>query len=128
MSGSGGYTVAEQTEHGERKLSNGKERNGSAGKKPLEKKISTLDPTVRISGIVFYHSIKSTVALIAIVVVMLVLMFFSKKIEKLLDRKISKPLMDKLILNDSFRFTLLKFSAIFFTIGFFIQLALEVIK
>jgi len=81
-----------------------------------------------ISGIVFYHSIKSTVALIAIVVVMLVLMLFSKKIEKLLDRKISKPLMDKLILNDSFRFTLLKFSAVFFTIGFFIQLALEVIK
>ncbi|MEJ8305343.1 carotenoid biosynthesis protein [Saccharibacillus sacchari] len=54
MSDSGKYAVAEQTQRGERKLSDAKERNDYAGKNLLEKKTSTLDRTVRISGIVFY--------------------------------------------------------------------------
>lgn len=80
------------------------------------------------AGFIFYHSLKSMITLVIIVIVMLILMLFSKKLELILDEKISKPLVNKLILNDSFRFTLLKYSAVFFTIGFIIQLALEVIK
>lgn len=78
-------------------------------------------------GVMFYHSMSSFFVFIVVIMIIILLLIFYKKVEKLLDEKISKPLVNKLILNETFRFTLLKFAALFFTLGFLIQIALVVI-
>ena len=52
----------------------------------------------------------------------------TKRIEAYLDRKISQPMMNKLIISQNFRYLLLKLAAIFFTVGFIIQLIIVVIS
>lgn len=78
-------------------------------------------------GVMFYHSMSSFFVFIVFIMIIILLLIFYKKVEKLLDEKNSKPLVNKLILNETFRFTLLKFAALFFTLGFLIQIALVVI-
>ncbi|MCG1037224.1 hypothetical protein [Polaribacter sargassicola] len=60
--------------------------------------------------------------LIPIILFFILIIIFYKKIKVWLDQKISKPILNKLIINDSFRFTLLRFAAILFTLGFFLQI------
>lgn len=78
-------------------------------------------------GVMFYHSMSSFFVFIVFIMIIILLLIFYKKVEKLLDEKNSKPLVNKLILNETFRFTLLKFAALFFTLGFLIQIALVII-
>lgn len=78
-------------------------------------------------GVMFYHSMSSFFVFIVVIMIIILLLIFYKKVEKLLDEKNSKPLVNKLILNETFRFTLLKFAALFFTLGFLIQIALVII-
>lgn len=60
--------------------------------------------------------------LIPLILLFLVTIIFSKKLQKMLDEKISVPLLNRLIINQSFRFSLLKTAAILFTLGFIIQI------
>ena len=78
-------------------------------------------------GVMFYHSMSSFFVFVVVIMIIILLLIFYKKVEKLLDEKISKPLVNKLIINETFRFTLLKFAALFFTLGFLIQIALVII-
>lgn len=55
-------------------------------------------------------------------VIFIIVLAFSKKMKTLLNDKISTPLLNKLIINDSFRFTLLKTAALIFTVGFLLQI------
>lgn len=73
-------------------------------------------------GMMFYFSKSSTIIFVLVLIIIGLMLIFYKKLEQVLDEKISKPLIEKLILNDAFRFTLLKFAALFFTLGFVIQL------
>lgn len=75
-------------------------------------------------GMMFYHSISSLIVFISVLIIVGFMLLFYKKLEQILDDKISRPLIEKLILNDAFRFTLLKFAALFFTLGFIIQVGL----
>ncbi|WP_282628620.1 hypothetical protein [Empedobacter sedimenti] len=81
-----------------------------------------------VSGMMFYHSMSSTLIFATVVMLVAIMLIFYKKMEKSLDEKISKPLIDKLILNNTFRFTLLKYAALFFTIGFVIQILLVIVS
>ena len=80
------------------------------------------------SGMMFYHSMSSSLIFAIVLMLIAILLIFYKKMEKSLDEKISKPLIDKLILNNTFRFILLKYAALFFTIGFVIQIMLVIIS
>ena len=60
--------------------------------------------------------------LIPLVLILILILIFSKKIQKILDEKISVPLLNKLIINQNFRFSLLKTAAILFTLGFILQI------
>lgn len=80
------------------------------------------------TGAMFYHSIKYTFTLILILIIIAFFMIFYKQISIFLDKKIAQPLINKLILNDNFRFSLLKIAALFFTIGFVIQAVLIIIS
>jgi hypothetical protein len=60
--------------------------------------------------------------LIPTILVFIITIIFSKKLKSWLDKKISVPILNKLIINDSFRFTLLKLGAFLFTLGFFLQI------
>lgn len=75
-------------------------------------------------GMMFYFSKSSTIIFVLVIIIIGAMLIFYKKLEQVLDEKISKPLIEKLILNDAFRFTLLKFAALFFTLGFIIQIIL----
>ncbi|MDM1072848.1 hypothetical protein HX001_10140 [Empedobacter brevis] len=77
-----------------------------------------------VLGVMFYHSMRSIFAFVVVIIIIAILLLLYKKLGQVLDEKISKPLIKKLILNDTFRFTLLKFAALFFTLGFIIQIAL----
>ncbi|MGV0833631.1 hypothetical protein F0358_09105 [Empedobacter brevis] len=77
-----------------------------------------------VLGVMFYHSMHSIFAFVVVIIIIAILLLLYKKLGQVLDEKISKPLIKKLILNDTFRFTLLKFAALFFTLGFIIQIAL----
>lgn len=77
-----------------------------------------------VLGMMFYHSTDSLFLFILIIILVVFMCVFYKKIGSVLDDKISKPLIEKLIINDAFRFTLLKFAALFFTLGFVVQVAL----
>ncbi|WBX70310.1 hypothetical protein [Tenacibaculum retecalamus] len=55
-------------------------------------------------------------------IIFVFVLVFSKKMRTLLNEKISTPLLEKLIINDSFRFTLLKTAALMFTVGFILQI------
>ncbi|WP_322969176.1 hypothetical protein [Faecalibacter sp. LW9] len=93
-------------------------------------------PTVVLSflgaiiGVIFYQSIRldTILILVMICIIFILLLIFHKQIEYFLDHKISNPLIQKLIISNNFRFTLLKFAAIFFTIGFIIQIFLVIIS
>ncbi|WP_413533952.1 hypothetical protein [Empedobacter brevis] len=78
-------------------------------------------------GMMFYHSMSSIFVFSIVIPIIVLLLLFYKKVEQLLDKKISKPLVNKLIINETFRFTLLKFAALFFTLGFLIQMILVII-
>lgn len=60
--------------------------------------------------------------LIPLILLFILTIIFSKKIQKLLDEKISVPLLNKLIINQDFRFSLLKTAALLFTTGFILQI------
>ncbi|ARV13718.1 hypothetical protein [Polaribacter sp. SA4-12] len=60
--------------------------------------------------------------LIPLILLFIITIIFSKKLQKILDEKISVPLLNKLIINQSFRFSLLKTAALLFTLGFIIQI------
>ncbi|WP_353166132.1 hypothetical protein [Empedobacter brevis] len=77
-----------------------------------------------VLGVMFYHSMRSIFAFVVVIIFIGILLLLYKKLGQVLDEKISKPLIKKLILNETFRFTLLKFAALFFTLGFIIQIAL----
>ncbi|MGV0753954.1 hypothetical protein [Empedobacter brevis] len=77
-----------------------------------------------VLGVMFYHSMRSIFAFVVVIIIIAILLLLYKKLGQVLDEKISKPLIKKLILNDTFRFTLLKFAALFFTLGFIIQITL----
>ncbi|WP_334126781.1 hypothetical protein [Empedobacter brevis] len=77
-----------------------------------------------VLGVMFYHSMRSIFAFVVVIIFIGILLLLYKKLGQVLDEKISKPLIKKLILNDTFRFTLLKFAALFFTLGFIIQITL----
>ena len=79
-------------------------------------------------GMMFYYSMESGIYFILSFIVILLLLFYTKRLEDMLDAKISTPLMNKLIIENSFRFTLLKIAALFFTLGFIIQLGLVLIS
>lgn len=93
-------------------------------------------PTVVLSflgaiiGVIFYQSMRldTILILVMICIIFILLLIFHKRIEYFLDHKISNPLIQKLIISNNFRFTLLKFAAIFFTIGFIIQIFLVIIS
>ena len=80
------------------------------------------------SGMMFYHSMSSSLIFAIVLMLIAIILIFYKKMETSLDGKISKPLLDKLILNNTFRFILLKYAALFFTIGFVIQIMLVIIS
>lgn len=77
-----------------------------------------------VLGVMFYHSMRSIFAFVVVIIFIGILLLLYKKLGQVLDERISRPLIKKLILNDTFRFTLLKFAALFFTLGFIIQIAL----
>ncbi|WP_312557350.1 hypothetical protein [Empedobacter brevis] len=77
-----------------------------------------------VLGVMFYHSMRSIFAFVVVIIFIGILLLLYKKLGQVLDERISKPLIKKLILNDTFRFTLLKFAALFFTLGFIIQITL----
>ena len=60
--------------------------------------------------------------IIPLACIFLLVVVFSKRMQKILDEKISVPLLNKLIINQSFRFSLLKTAALLFTLGFIIQI------
>ncbi|WP_405605539.1 hypothetical protein [Polaribacter sp. Asnod1-A03] len=60
--------------------------------------------------------------IIPLILILITVLIFSKKMEKALDEKISIPLLSKLIINQSFRFSLLKTAALLFTLGFILQI------
>ncbi len=60
--------------------------------------------------------------LIPLILLFIITIVFSKKLQKILDEKISVPLLNKLIINQSFRFSLLKTAALLFTLGFILQI------
>ena len=77
-----------------------------------------------IIGIFFANGIhKYEIKTVGVFVVFfIIILVFSKKIRNFLNEKISTPLSKKLIINDSFRFTLLKAAALIFTVGFILQI------
>ncbi|MBS7332491.1 MAG: hypothetical protein KIG88_02690 [Weeksellaceae bacterium] len=79
-----------------------------------------------IIGVIFYQSIilDTIFILVMICILFISVLVFHKRIEYFLDHKISNPLIQKLILNESFRFTLLKIAALLFSLGFVIQIFL----
>ncbi|PQJ78942.1 hypothetical protein [Polaribacter porphyrae] len=60
--------------------------------------------------------------LVPAILLLILSLVFAKKIKKILDLKITAPILKKLIINDSFRFTLLKTAAMLFTLGFVLQI------
>jgi purine-cytosine permease-like protein len=60
--------------------------------------------------------------LVPAILMLILSVVFAKKIKKILDLNITVPILKKLIINDSFRFTLLKTAAMLFTLGFVLQI------
>ena len=60
--------------------------------------------------------------LVPAILLLIFSLVFAKKIKKKLDLKVTAPILNKLIINDSFRFTLLKTAAMLFTLGFLLQI------
>lgn len=82
-----------------------------------------------LMGMLFSSITKNFVFLGIITALMIgLVLIFSKKIAYILDVKISKPLLDKLIINSNLRYTLLKIAATFFTLGFVIQVVMILIS
>lgn len=80
-------------------------------------------------GIFFSTTIKNFTLLgIAAAILMALTLLFSKKISRTLDVKISKPLLDRLIVSSNLRYALLKIAATLFTLGFLIQIVMILIS
>ncbi len=81
-----------------------------------------------LAGVITAHSIENIYFVLPVFIGLALFMKFSKNIEDYLDLKISKPLLSKLIIDQNFRFTLLKIAALFFTIGFLIQVTTTILS
>lgn len=75
-----------------------------------------------IIGIVLSESVTNFYWLLIVATLLILITFLQKKIEMNLEKKISGPLLNKLIGSNTLRFTLLKFAAAFFTLGFVLQI------
>ena len=73
-------------------------------------------------GAFFSISKQNYVIVILLIAAFLFISILNKKIERYLERKISEPLLNNLIIKQSLRFTLLKIAAVFFTFGFLLQI------
>lgn len=81
-----------------------------------------------VIGLLLYFTKSSIFWVLLITIIVAIQWKNTKRIEAYLDRKISQPIMNKLIISQNFRYLLLKFAAIFFTVGFIIQLIIVVIS
>lgn len=72
-------------------------------------------------GAFFAMSKQNYIIVILLIVVFLLITIFRKKLERYLERKISEPLLNNLIISQNLRFTLLKIAAALFTLGFLLQ-------
>lgn len=75
-----------------------------------------------VFGAVIAQSRGNYLILALVVIVLIIVTIFQKRISKYLEIKLSEPLISKLIVNNQLRFTLLKLATWFFTIGFVLQL------
>lgn len=73
-------------------------------------------------GAFFSMSSRNIFLVILILAFFIVTATFHKRIERYLERTISEPLLNNLIVNQSLRFTLLKIAAALFTLGFLLQI------
>lgn len=77
-----------------------------------------------IMGVILSESVTNFYWLLIVATFLILITFLQKKLEK----KISEPLLNKLIGSNTLRFTLLKFAAFFFTLGFILQIVSVIIS